>query len=248
MCAKVANVGTRIWFDQFNLSGFLNAAEQGVRQELIPCTCFSDTGPRRLVDGYDHSHSHNGFFDAETLAGITKSFDKAIWDTLDLDTSHYLAHLWGGSSEGGVVYESMVKLSGQPRSGGQGGAVLLNLAAEGSDGISRALILRNATITGNGNGTGRQVGATTLGQRFQVVIRVFSGTFTGFTAKIQESQNDGGADLYADIAGMSQAIAAAGVWRLTTTAATEAWKRLVIGDWVGTNAVIGVTAGVVAGS
>ena len=55
-------------------------------------------------------------------------------------------------------------------------------------------------------------------------------------------------DLYADIAGMTTTLTAAGVARLTTTAATEAWKRVNIQAFTGTSAVIVVTGGVVQGT
>ncbi len=242
--AKLSNVGTRIWLDQYDLSGFLNSGEQTVNQELIRAECFSDTGPHRIVGNHDHKHSHNGFFD-----GAEDQIDEILDALRESPTDHYLAHLWGANAEGGIVYESLVRLSSKPISGANGGAVLLNTEFEGAGGISRGMILRNATVSANGNGTGRNVGATTLGQVFQVVFRVFSGTFTSFDLKIQESANDGSPDAYADVAGLAQTgIAAPGVWRVTTTAATEAWKRVVVANWNGTNAVIGVTAGYVAGT
>lgn len=241
--AKVANVGTRIWLDQYDLSGFLNTAEQAVTQQLPPVTCLSDTGPRRVVDNYDHSHRHGGFFD-----GASGTIDQIINALRGSDTDRYLAHLWGASSEGGIVYESIVKLSEDPRRGGAGGAVLLDAVFQGANGMSRGVIIRNGTITADGNGTGRNVGATAAGQVFQTVIRVFSGTFTGFTVKLQESSDDGSGDAYEDIATLSQAVTEAGVWRLTTTGATEAWKRVVIVDWDGTSALVAVTAGYVQGT
>lgn len=241
--AKTSNVGTRIWLDQYDLSGFLNSAEQAVSQKMIDWTCFSDAGPRRGVGNHDHRHNQNGFFD-----GDEHMIDEIIDALRGNASEHYLAKLWGASSAGSVVHEFIAKISAEPRSGGQDGAVLLNSAFEGSGHASRGLVLLNNTINGNGNQTGRNVGATAAGQVFQTVIRVPSGTFTSFTVKLQESQNDGAPDAYADIAGLSQAITGPGVWRLTTVAATEAWKRVVIADWVGTNAVVRVTAGVVAGT
>jgi hypothetical protein len=244
--AKVSNVGTRIWVDEHDLSGFLNAAEQDVKQATPDVGCFSDVGPRRIVDGYDHSHSHNGFLDP-----ADNSFDERAFVDLQTDEDHYLAHLWGAYAEGGIVYESIVRLSEQMRAGKLGSAQLLNLAAQGSGGMSRAVILRNATVTADGNGTGRNVGATTLGQITQVTFRVFSGVFTHIDVHIESSTDDGAGDAYADVAGLVAEFAAAdtpGVVRVTTTAATEAWKRVVISNWAGTSAVVAVTCGVVAGS
>lgn len=241
--AKVSNVNTRIYLDQYNLSGFLNAASLQVDQELIPVTCFSDTGPRRLVGNYDHKHDHTGLFD-----GDDDSVDEIIHALLD-DDDHYLCELFGANVENSVAYESIVALTGKPLQAQLGQAILLNSAFVGRGGASRGLVIRNATISGNGDGTGRNIGASTAGQTFQTVIRVLSGTFTSFDVNIYESQNDGGGDPYALVADLSETgINAVGVWRNTTTSATEAWKRVTIANWIGTDAVLLVTAGIVQGT
>ncbi len=242
--AKVSNTSTRIYLDEFDLSGFLNAANQDVSVELTKVDCFSDTGPRRVEGNYDHKHSHSGLFDPED-----DSFDEQIFAILDANEDHYLCHLFGANAIGNVAYESVVRLSEQPRSAALGGAVLLNLGAEGSNGMSRGLVICNATISADGNQAGQNIGASSAGQVFQVVIRVISGTFTSFDVNVQESQNDGAPDAYATVAALSQTgINAAGVWRKTTASATEAYKRVNIANWIGTSAVVLVTAGLVAGT
>lgn len=242
--AKYSNLNTRIWLDEFDLSGFLNSAAQDVKQETIPVTCFSDAGPRRLVGNYDHSHQHGGFFD-----GADDSFDEQIFAMLNDTDDHYLGHCFGANIESSIVYESVIRLDGQPRTAQIGQAVLLNLSGQGANGMSRGQVIRNATISANGNGTGRNIGASTLGQTFQVVIRVFSGTFTSFDVNIQESSDDAAGDPYATIAALSQTgIAAAGVWRKTIAVASEAWKRVNIANWNGTSALVAVTAGIVQGT
>ena len=240
---KTSNLATRIWLDQYDLSGYLNAADQNIKQELIPVTCFSDTGPRRIVGNYGYDTSMNSFNDF-----VDNLIDEIIFAHIAADTDHFLSHLWGANVENSIAYDFVIRLLDQPRSGAVGGAQLLNLSADGANGCSRGLVLRNATITGTGFGTGRNQGATTAGKIYQAVVRVFSGTFTSITIRIQESSDDGAVDTYADIATMTTTLTAAGVTRLTTTAATEAWKRVSVQAFTGTNAVIGVTSGVVAGS
>jgi hypothetical protein len=51
-------------------------------------------------------------------------------------------------------------------------------------------------------------------------------------------------DAYADVAGLAHTFTTPGVFRATTMAATEAYKRVVVSGFVGTNALILVTAGV----
>lgn len=240
--AKVANVNTRIYLDQYNLSGFLNAADLGVKQELAVVTAFSDSGPRRVVGNYDHKHDHTGFFD-----GDAASIDEIIHNLIDGD-DHYLLELFGANVDGSVAYESIVAMGEKPLLAKLGGAVLLNQAYAGRNAMSRGLVLANATIGGNGNQSGQNQGTTPANSTYQAIVRVISGGFTSFTVNIQESSDNGGADPYATISGMSQAVTGAGAWRLTTTAATEAWKRVNIASWIGTDAVVLVTGGRVQGT
>lgn len=243
MCAKQSNVGTRVWLDRYELSGMLNAANQQVEQVNVTANTFLDVGPRRVVDTYDHKHTHGGLFDAAADA-----LDPVLWALLGDDGYHYLCQLFGSSVEGAVAYEAVVKLAGQPRKAQKAGLVLLDTAFEGAEGLSRGVIHANRTITGLVTMTGRNQGATVAGQVYQTVIRVFSATVTTFTVVIEQSTDDGSVDPYAAIAGLSQVITGPGVWRLTTTAATETWKRARVSAWTGTTALVAITGGVVAGS
>lgn len=181
----------------------------------------------------------------------TVNADIAYFDDISITqvaSDHFLTDLFGANAAGSVAYEQVVRFKSQPRSVASGQAILLNLTADGANGVSRGLVLYNATATGNANGTGYNQGITTTPAVYQVVIRVFSGTFTSFTLAVQESSDDEAGDPYATIAGLSQAITGTGCWRLTTTATTEAWKRVNIASWVGTNAVIIVTGGYLQGT
>ncbi len=242
--AKRSNAGTRVWLDHYDVSGFINSVEQSISVQTPEVTCLSDIGPRRVEDGYDHSHSHSGFFD-----GDENALDQRVFEALGAGDDHYLCKLFGASAEGSVAYESMVRLSSQPRSAAAGGAVVLNWEAQGSGGMFRGLVLRNATIVGNGNGDGQDQGAATVaGQEYGAVFRAFSGTFTSFDAKVQHSSDNGGADPWVDVAGLSATISAAGVTRVSTTGVVKRYVRVVIANWVGTSVGFAATGGVVAGT
>lgn len=242
--AKVSNLNTRIYLDEFDLSGYLNASGLDIEQETPVVTCLSDGGPRRAVGNYDHTQDHTGFFD-----GADNAFDERAFVDLNTDEDHFLAQLFGANAENSRGYEAIVRLARQPRSAALGGAVLLNLQSEGSGGLVRCTVLRNATLVGVGNGTGRNLGATASGTVFAVVFRVLAFSGVNLTLALEESQNDGGADPYAAIAGLSNAFTAIGVSRKTTTAATEAWKRVAATSPGGfTSATVLVTAGTVQGT
>lgn len=237
-----SGVNTRVYFDQYDLSGSLNASDQSVDQEGLVVTSFSDTGPRRITGGYDVDHSDMGFLEA-----ADEGYDEKIFAAIGDGSDHYLTKLFGANAENSVSYDHVVRLTGQPRSAKLGSAILLNFSSKNSNGAARGLVLANVTTTGAENRTGRNMGATVSGQIFAVVFRVITFSGTNITLTVQESTDDG-VDPYAAISGLtSGALTAAGVVRATTTAATEAWKRATVAGTF-TSAVILVTAGIVQGS
>lgn len=243
--AKVASRSTRIWVDEHALTGYLNAADLKIDQETVKVDTFSSTGPERVVGNYDHSISFGGFFD-----GADDAFDEMAYVDLQTDEDHQAFLAFAGVTEGSVGYEQPVRFKSQPRSSKVGAAVLLNLEAEGSGPVARANILRSAAVTGTGDGTGQNLGATTSGQIFVVTYRVLSVSGAGnIVLQCHESSDNGGGDAYASIAALaSGTLTGVGVTRKTTTAATEAYKRISVATFSGfTSVTILVTAGVAVG-
>lgn len=242
--AKVAARASRVYFDQFDLSGVLSASSLKVDQEVIDVTAFADTGPRRVAGNHTHSGELTGFFD-----GADNGFDERAFVDLRTDAHHYVTQTFGASAEGSRAYDRVVRLTAQPRKSAVGQAVMLNLTDDGSGPIVRSWILGNATVTGTGQRTGYDMGATTSGQVVAVVFRVLSlaGGPGSITLQVQESSDDGVGDTYALVTGLTATFTATGVSRVTTTAATEAWKRLRISAYSGfTSATVLCTAGVVS--
>lgn len=241
--AKVASHPTRIWLDQYALASYLTATNVKADQEAIPTTTFGDSGPRRVVGNFDHAGEHSGLFDAADNA-----LEPILTAVFEPASDHYLAQAFGSAAENDVVYERVVRLTDKPIEAKGGAAVLLNFSEAGAGTLVRGRILRSATVTGTGNGTGRNLGTTTSGQLFVVTFRLLSVTGGAITMKVTESSDDGGSDAYADVTGLtSGSLNAAGVVRVTTTAATEAYKRLEVSAMTASSATILVTAGVAAG-
>lgn len=243
--AKTSNRNTRIYLDEYDISGFLNATELKLDQETMRVESFADAGPRRVVGNYDHSGSHTGFFDA-----AEGGLDPLVFGDFATDEEHYVTQLFGAYAEGSLGYDRVVRLKDQPRKSGVGQAMLLNFSEEGSGNLARCTVLRSAAVTGTGNGTGRSLGTSTSGQIFAVVFRVLAVSGSGsITVKVQESSDNGVGDAYADITGLTNTFTAIGVARKTTTAATEAYKRVSVSALSGfTSVTLLVTAGIVAGS
>lgn len=240
--AKVAARGTRSWLDEIALAGELTAIDlTPAEQEVIDVSTFSSTGKPKVIGNYDSMASLMGLFDY-----ADDGFDEQAFVNFLTDEDHYLATAFGAAAENDVVYEQPIRLKSQPRSAKQGAAFLLNIEAEGAGPIVRGRILRSAAIVGTGNGTGRNLGASSSGQLRVVTYRVLAVSGSGsITLQYHESQDDGGSDAYASVAALaSGALTAVGVTRKTTTAATEAWGRITVSAFSGfTSVTVLVTAG-----
>ena len=239
--AKVAANKTRIWLDQWPFHGYLSSVGMTVNQETPDTTALSDDGPRRVPGNYDHSHSHNGFFD-----GAAAAFDEQIASLVD-DDLHYQTINYGAGVEGTLSYSAAVRLASKPIAASNGSATALNISSEGSGQLARGVLLRNATVTDTGAGTGINQGTTSSGDEYSVTIHV-SGTFSNLTVQVHQSSDDAAVDAYALITGLANTFSAAGAVRVSTTAATEAWKRVSVTAFTGTDATITVSGGLIAGT
>lgn len=243
MAKTAVSPNSRVYFDEFDLSGVVNSLSLTVDQETPVATSLADAGPRRIIANYDVSASNLGF-----LEPTDEGYDEQLFAALTDGEDHYLTQLFGANAAGSVAYDTVIRVPSQPRSASVGGAILLNFDSEGSEGIVRGLVLGNKTTTGAEDLTGYEQILTNAGTTYAVIFRVLSFAGTNITLKVQESTNDGGGDAYADITGLtSGALSDIGVVRVTTVLATEAWKRVNIsGDF--TSCLILVTAGIVQGT
>lgn len=243
MAKQPLNPDSRIYFDEFDLSGVLNSTTLGIDQQTPVVTCISDAGPRRIVGNYDLNNSDLGF-----LEPTDDEYDEQLFAALnDGDTDHYLTKLFGAHTIGSVAYDAIVRVTSEPRSASIDGAILLNFDSGGANGIVRGLVLGNKTTTGAESLDGQNQGATGAGTLLSYLLRVLSFDGTDITLKIQESSDDGDTDAYADVTGLTQTFTDIGISRETTVAATEAWKRLDISGTF-TSALILVTGGIVQGT
>ena len=72
--AKVPSHPSRIWLDQYALSGYLTASELKVEQETFKVDGFSNAGPERVVGNYDWSESLAGHADFASGQGDATLF------------------------------------------------------------------------------------------------------------------------------------------------------------------------------
>ncbi len=238
---KLRSSDTRLFLDQYDLSGDLNASVQAVDQPSIDVRCYSDPGPVSLVDYYRTRSEWSGFF-VKTV-GDHHTIDRVLNDLVGDENDHYLLKLYQGNSENALAYEMVERLVANPLTSRDGQAISLSANFDGSGACYRGLALRSATVTGTGSGTGRNMGATLATDTFATTIRVLGGVFSSVTIKLQSSTDNGGGDPYADIATLTHTFTTPGVVRLSVIGVTEAWKRVTVSALTGTNAIILVTAG-----
>lgn len=246
--ARQAARNIRLYWDELPISGYLNAFSATINQELPVVTTFADDGPRVVPANYDYTATFGGFSDF-----VDGDIDERLNTDFVAGLNHYLGAcpvtVAGVPTENSVAYEYTVALATRPQAFATGAAAGFTVTAQGNTEVVRGLVLRSGTVTGTGNGTGRNMGTTTAGQGFAITFRVLGGTFDSIALKVQESSDDGDSDAYADITGaVSGTIEEPSVVRVVITAATEAWKRVVVSSFAGDNAVILVTAGVAAGT
>ena len=180
------------------------------------------------------------------LAGHKGDCNKVLAALFNDSADHYLLQSFGASVEGTRALDSVIRFKGRSFKAATGAANLLNFEEEGSGGLIRSAILRSATVTGTGNGTGQNLGATTSGQQLLVTYRILAIAGGAITMQIHESSDNGSGDAYASIAALaSGSLSAVGVTRVSTTGATEAWKRVTISAMTASSATILVTIGLV---
>lgn len=238
---KLRSSDTRLFVDQYDLSGDLNASTQTIEQPAIDVRCYSDPGPVDLVDYYRTRDEWNGFFNKGSMT--PQVIDRILNDLVGSTADHYLLKLYQGNSENALAYEMIERLTAQPLTSRDGQAIMLSASFDGSGACYRGRVLRSATVTGTGSGTGRNLGTTLASDTFAVTFRVIGGTFASIALKVQGSSDNGGGDPYSDIAGLNHTFTTKGVYRATFVGVTEAWKRVNISGFTGTNAIILVTAG-----
>jgi hypothetical protein len=227
----------RTYFDHFRCSPVIGQSSLGWQRDEWEVPHLE--GEKEFLPGKMRAApaSMNGFLDVADggFDEIESTFDGSI---------HYLSWLPAGLGIGLQAIEAQQRDTGDSRTFDQGGGALLNWSGGGTGGsvFGDQISDGEQAFTATGDGTGVNNGATSATETFVAVIRLVSKAGTGSTTiRLHQSQNDGGADPYAQMTGLTIAVrglAAAGTDEVTFTGvgvafisftgATEAWKRLRI--------------------
>lgn len=240
---------TRTYFDQHRVSRWASATAADWSRDAAEYTPLEEEYKQFLPGKTGATSSINGFIDVDTVTG----FDIVQYTDVITPGTHYICrtHFAGTSATAGdTVIETQEFNTGASRAYDQGGIGMLNWSGQVTGGYYRgSLLLPETAATATGVvGSALNFGATTSGERFVATIRLVevAGSFGTVTIALQES-SDNGADAYATISGMTATFTSLGVARVSTTSATEAYKKLNVTTLTTlTSATFHVTIGVEA--
>ena len=239
--ARTAGAPSRIYVDEFDFSGRTNNASMAMDVNLPEVTSFSDDGAEFVEGNYNGTISVNGFFDP-----TDDNYDEQMWAVIGDGADHFVGFYPGNSAAAASIgYELQGQTNNQGRPADVAGAVLLNVTWQNNGAVVRSTVLNNSSVVGTGavSGSNQNTGTTSAGERFVAVMRVIAFNASSMTVIIEESSDDGAGDAYAAISGMTQTFSAVGVSRESTTAATEAWKRVNVTAFSRTSATLIVSVG-----
>jgi len=237
--AKLAAYNTRVYFEHYLIGDVFNTAEVDMRRGAPQVTGFGESGPRRVVGQFDYSMRCNGFNDF-----VDNDVDEVLHAAHNTADRALLFRYATGRGEPG--YDGIIDVIDQPRVMRVAEAAAISLSGEGSGGLMRGTSLTDdeETFSSAVPTPGVNCGATTTSDTVAVVVRVVADDFSSATLNIQQSSDNGSGDAFANISDLSGfSLSTVGVTRKTTSAATEAWKRINISAFSGTSATIVVMIG-----
>jgi len=227
------------YLDEFEVTCALNAADIAIDRGVIDARTFC--GNNQVPGNRDSMMSFGGF----GLFGAD-DYEEELAARMQSGANVNRLTIFGNAAAA-RVYEILGPLG--KASHAWKAAEILGLSGEIPKGqsLTRGVALHvNSTFTATGAQTGQQHEVTAATTQVCVAtIRVKSVSGAGsVTFVVQESQNDGGGDPYANIATMSATFTAPGIQRLTVSSATELWKRINISAFSGfTNVVATMIVG-----
>jgi hypothetical protein len=224
--AKQAGLGDRLWVAGRNLSGDIGSLGAiGGGPSPLDMTAIDKSAFERDGGLRDGRFEFSSFFNkAAGAAHLTLS---------TLPTADVRLIYGRGSTLGGQAAGIIGKQVNYDPSRGQDGSLTIAVQVMGNGSAiewGNYLTAGERTDSGAANGTGVDFGGSTA-FGLQAYLQVTAFTGTSVTVKLQESQNDGGADPYADVTGgaFTAVSAAPASQRIITSGAqtVERWLRVV---------------------
>ena len=210
---------SRVWLDQFQMSGFVQGSEFSIENTLADAGNFAASGPRMVPTNYGHSHNLTMLWSESASNDDGNNMDHVAHSLAgSSDGLHYLAETRGASGLGAVVTESIVKLARKPISGSKDGLYGLNIDLAGAGEVSRGKVVGRVGATATGTYASQTQSTYPAGTKYQAVFRVLDvvGSSWSITLDVEGSSNG---TAWTTMDGLSQVISSPGVFRITSTAA-----------------------------
>jgi hypothetical protein len=237
--AKQTGLGARFAVGGFDLGGDVQSLGRiggGVPNPIIS-TDITQLGQSRMGSVLAADGLPSGLYDGaiEAVVYFDPASNASHSQFSALPTASSLFTFGAGAAAGSVVANLVAKQIDYPGNRGQDGSFTFNVAANESDGIPLewgfSLTSWGQSVSGAGNLAGIDLGSVSpgaFGAAFH--IHTFSFTGTSVTFKIQESNDNGSVDPYADTTGGGfTAVSAAHGWQRIETGAqnVKRWLRVV---------------------
>lgn len=218
--ARIHAQSTRVYLDQYNLSGRVNKVELTMEQDMPEVTCFEDVGKSFVVGRPGWEADYEGFADY-TAAEIDSIIAASLTGT------HNVGIYMGGA--GAVGYEGIGILKMDRRESDNADAAKMKFKLVGAEGtfLARGVLISNGlAVTGTGAQTGVLGLSAVSGKLVRLTSRIIAVSGSGsITVALQES-SDGGGDPYATaIAGTAQTALGAVVSTVTAGATLGPYWR-----------------------
>lgn len=260
MATAVHSKAAKVYYDHYRVSPWASETSISFDADSAETTALENDYKTFIQGKAGASGSTiNGFMDIES-----GGFDQIEFADLN-DGKHFIMRAVTGTALGATAYETVEASTGVARVMAVADKAVLNWSGQPTNQFYRGFVLTagEEAFTATGEGTGVNCGASTAtapAQRFEVVIRCVAVSGAGsIGVQIQESQDDGSGDAYADItlsadaptqglvsyAANTATFTGVGTIKLYTASATEAWKRVQISAYATfTSATLIVTCGI----
>lgn len=224
--AKKHGKNTRIYIDEFNISGDTNNVDVAATVDSAETSGMGTNSKTFLPGLADATISITGVFNDGT-----GKVDTVLADYRQGQETGLLSYCPDGVADADIVYSNDTAIcQSVQHTSGIGGAVVLNHNWKCSGDLERMLIVYEGTITETTNGSGVDFGSVGTAGKGVAVIHVTAVSGSGtLDVKLQESDDDGDQDAYGDLSGaVFTQLAAIGDQRDTWDGAAEQYLRAVM--------------------
>jgi hypothetical protein len=217
--SELVLTNAKIWAGAYDLSGQSNTLAVEYGAELKDATAFGDAARNNLAGLRTAGVGVDGNWDATLDAGLFGYLGLA-----DVPVSFAAT-----AAEGDRAF-TLLAAAGEYRTGERVGEILPFGLRAGSRGlpILRGQILRSATVTGSGNGTGFQLGQVSATQRIYGALHVTAASGATPTLDVKIQSDTSGFPSPLDRITFAQKTAIGYEWASAAGPITDDWWRVVV--------------------